>query len=124
MDDEINMKVRDQYDIQLVNRKGKIYLRAIPKTTFQPTEAQIKARLRFAELASMVKGMKGIDPIAKRPRASVTVELMRGTKFTPHVEKHTVLEERLKAWLKAYFASLTDEERELFLQKVKAYLKK
>lgn len=114
------MKARDQYDIQLVNRKGKIYLRAIPKTTFEPTEAQIKARLRFAELASLVKGMKGIDPIAKRPRASVTVELMRGTKFTPHVEKRTVLEERLKEWIKTVL-TLSEEERMLLFQKIKSY---
>ena len=114
------MKARSRYDIQLVNRQGRIYLRALPITTFEPTEAQKRARARFAELASIAKGSKGIDPIAKRPRASVTVELMRGETFEPHREKHTVLEERLKEWIKAVL-TLSEEERALLFQKIKSY---
>jgi hypothetical protein len=114
------MKARSKYDIQIVNRKGKVYWRALPITVFEPTEAQLKARAKFAELAGLSRGKKGLDPIAKRPHASVSVELMRGETFEPHKEKHTVLEERLKEWIKTVL-TLSEEERALLFQKIKSY---
>jgi hypothetical protein len=117
------MKIKSPFDIQIVNRQGKKYVRAVPKTAFEPTPAQIEARIKFGEIASLVKGIKGLDPETGRPKASVAVEeLMKGKTFEPHKEKPSVLEERLADFL-IYYYLLTPEEKELFLQKVKEKLK-
>ena len=63
-------------DIQIVVRrkpKLKVYVRKTPSTVTHPKDGQIETRLKFAEIASKAKGMKGLDPETGLPRAAALV---------------------------------------------------
>jgi len=65
------------YPVQVVERRKprrKIFYRAAPYTIFFPTEAQIKTRLKFAEIVKKQKGAKGLDPETKLPVAAAAVK--------------------------------------------------
>ena len=77
----------DDRPISLVHRKKPreiFYFRAKPRTAYRPTEPQIRARLRFAELASKARGRKfKVDGkfVADLPPAAEMVKRMRGESF-------------------------------------------
>ena len=77
----------DDRPISLVHRKKPreiFYFRAKPRTAYRPTEPQIRARLRFAELASRARGRKfKVDGkfVADLPPAAEMVKRMRGESF-------------------------------------------
>ena len=73
--------LRDDRPIQLVFRQRPrplVYLRAKPRTAYDPTIPQIKSRLRFAELAKKAKGKKFTGEL---PPAAEMVRQMKGERF-------------------------------------------
>jgi hypothetical protein len=71
----------DDKPIQLVFRQKPrplIYFRAKPRTAYEPTVNQIKARLRFAELAKKARGKKFTGEL---PPAAEMVKQMKGERF-------------------------------------------
>ena len=88
----VDLKIEREYfeddkPIQLVFRtkpRPIIYLRAKPKTAYRPTPAQIRARLRFGELAKKAKGKKfkvNGEFVSDLPPAAEMVKAMRGERF-------------------------------------------
>jgi hypothetical protein len=77
----------DDRPIQLVFRtkpRPIAYFRAKPRTAYNPTIPQIKARLRFAELAKKAKGKKfkvNGEFVSDLPPAAEEVKKMRGERF-------------------------------------------
>jgi hypothetical protein len=77
----------DDKPIQLVFRtkpRPIAYFRAKPRTAYNPTIPQIKARLRFAELAKKAKGKKfkvNGEFVSDLPPAAEMVKQMKGEKF-------------------------------------------
>jgi len=77
----------DDRPIQLVTRTKPRFIqffRAKPVTAYRPTGNQIKARLRFAELAKRAKGekfKKGEKFVRCLPPAAESVKEMSGEKF-------------------------------------------
>lgn len=73
--------LKDDRPIQLVVRKKPrytVYFRAKPSTAYNPTIPQIKARIRFGELAKLAKGKKFSGEL---PPAAEEVKRMKGLKF-------------------------------------------
>ena len=77
----------DDKPVQLVFRtkpRPIAFFRAKPRTAYNPTIPQIKARLRFAELAGKAKGKKfkvNGEFVSDLPPAAEMVKLMKGEKF-------------------------------------------
>jgi len=100
-----NLKIEEEYlrddkPIQLVVRTKPyrtIYFRAKPYTAYKPTLPQLKARIRFGELAKKAKGLKfkqGDKYIRKLPPAAEIVKKeMSGEKFgrTERVKKWEII---------------------------------
>jgi len=55
-----------------------VFLRAKPKTAYDPTVNQIRSRLRFAELARKARGRKFTGEL---PPAAEMVKQMKGERF-------------------------------------------
>ncbi|MCD6131263.1 MAG: hypothetical protein J7J61_04065 [Candidatus Hydrothermae bacterium] len=73
--------LRDDKPIQLVFRQKPrplVFLRAKPKTAYDPTVNQIRSRLRFAELARKARGRKFTGEL---PPAAEMVKQMKGERF-------------------------------------------
>jgi len=73
--------LRDDRPIQLVFRQKPrpiAFLRAKPRTAYEPTVNQVKSRLRFAELAKKAKGRKFTGEL---PPAAEMVKQMKGERF-------------------------------------------
>jgi len=92
----------DDRPISLVHRKKPreiFYFRAKPRTAYRPTTPQIKARLRFAELASMAKGRRFTGNL---PPAAEMVKRMKGERFGETIKPkkwEVILSESLKRGL-------------------------
>lgn len=52
-----NRATPDTY-VQIVNRKGKQYIRAMPYTAINPTKNQVRVRIAFGEAARKAKGSR------------------------------------------------------------------
>ncbi|RLJ08616.1 MAG: hypothetical protein DRP12_00175 [Candidatus Aenigmatarchaeota archaeon] len=88
------MRIRSLTDLQIVRREKpvpKVYIRAVPRTAFTPTENQIKARILFAEIAKKAKGMKMTEDL---PPAAKLIE--REMKPVGRRKKKAIWEERLE----------------------------
>ena len=73
--------LEDDKPIQLVFRQKPrpiTFLRAKPRTAYDPTVNQIRARLRFAELARKARGRKFTGEL---PPAAEMVKQMKGERF-------------------------------------------
>jgi hypothetical protein len=91
--------LRDDKPIQLVVRskpRKVVYLRAKPITAYEPTPAQIRARIVFGEIAKRARGKK-IIPGLMPPAALAVKEEMSGRSFgsTPRKPKWVYILERL-----------------------------
>ena len=85
--------LRDDKPIQLVFRQKPrplVFLRAKPKTAYDPTVNQIRSRLRFAELARKARGRKFTGGL---PPAAEMVKQMKGERFgrTERVRKWEII---------------------------------
>jgi len=85
------MKVRSPYDVQVVRRRKPretVYIRAVPRTIFEPTRGQVLHRLRVARAGRKARGKKGLCPCHGLPWAAhyVLTEL-KGKRVPPEVAK-------------------------------------
>ena len=85
--------LKDDKPIQLVFRQKPrplAFLRAKPRTAYDPTVNQIKSRLRFAELARKARGRRFTGGL---PPAAEMVKQMKGERFgrTERVRKWEVI---------------------------------
>lgn len=78
---------REEYIVvvQRTKPRRKIYFRAMPRTAYDPTPAQIMARIMFGEIARKAKGKKFTDKHGLPPAALMVKKLLSGKKFYPHI---------------------------------------
>jgi len=63
---------------QIVKRKDKYYIRKAPETIINPTENQIKERIFFGEMSSLLKKIFGkLHPIERAKLLSLAVKGMK-----------------------------------------------
>jgi hypothetical protein len=80
---EYEYYLRDDRPFQLVVRtrpRRVVFFRSKPITAYTPTEAQLKARTAFAEVARRAKGRRFVGMLP--PAAEVVRTELRGRKFT------------------------------------------
>lgn len=92
--------------VQLVKRGDKWYLRAMPYTAEHPTENQIKARIKFAEIAKKAKGKKftgGLPPAAELIKREMKGQYFGRTR-------------KLKKWQKILMEEAKTEEERRYIE--------
>ena len=92
------MRNPSPFDLQIVNRNGKVYIRKVPYTVFFPSKAQAKHRVMFGLISKMAKGKKMTGKIP--PSAELIQKAFKGIKYpddwkVKHKKKWEIMVEQL-----------------------------
>jgi len=113
----MKMSVAPSLEVQIVYRKGRLYLRSLPITCSQPTPAQAEIRALFAIYARQASALS-VEQVARIVGGEVVD--VNGLKLIKMPDGRLLLKQQayISYALRSYRSSLKKEKKPLWMQRL------